>query len=229
METLVQYFTNNIGTDKIWTAFLLLAIYYILKKEPFKVFAHFSDKREKELELAKALLESEKLSKEANEFLREHLEKTAFRRYYGIHADSEMRSALLKFYKQYQRQIGWYDLRRSYTNIKLDGAKITAHLSWFDHALRWMVTGMCYMIGAYALFVMVYTILVVGTANKAQFFALTAAALVLLLATVFFSSMNWAYHSTRLVISIAEKERREIDASDSIDPVDKTKKANPPG
>ena len=161
METLVQYFTNNIGTDKIWTAFLLLAIYYILKKEPFKVFAHFSDKKEKENELAKALLESEKLGKEANEFLREHLEKMAFRRYYGIHADPEMRSALLKFYKKHQRQLGWHDLRQSYGNIKLVGTKITAQLSWFDHALRWMVTGMCYVIGAYALFVMGYAILVV--------------------------------------------------------------------
>jgi len=203
METLVQYFTNNIGTDKIWTAFLLLAIYYILKKEPFKVFAHFSEKKGKEHELAKALLESEKLGKEANEFLREHLEKMAFHKYYGIHADHEMRSALLKFYKKHQRKLGWHDLRRSYANIKLEGTKVTAHLSWFDHALRWMVTGMCFVIGAYALFVMVYAILIVGTANRVQFFTLTAAALVLLLTTMFFSSMNWAYHSTRRVISIA--------------------------
>jgi hypothetical protein len=205
METLVQYFTNHIGTDKIWTAFLLLAIYYILKKEPFKVFAHFSDKKDKEHELAKELLQSEKLGKEANDFLREHLEKTAFRRYYGIYADPEMRSALIKFYKKHQRELGWHDLRRAYPNIKLVGTKVTAQLQWFEHLLRWMVTGMCYLIGAYALFVMVYAI-VVGSSNKAQFFALTLAALVLLLATMFFSSLNWAYHSTRRVIAAADKD-----------------------
>ncbi|MGS3149722.1 hypothetical protein ACB268_02605 [Aeromonas sanarellii] len=96
MDSLLQYFTNTIGTDKIWVGFLLLAIYYILKKEPFKIFAHFSDRKDKEHELAKALLESGKLGKEANDFLREHLEKIAFHRYYGIYADSDMRSALGK-------------------------------------------------------------------------------------------------------------------------------------
>jgi len=101
---------------------------------------------------------------------------------------------------------GGTSLRRSYPNIRLVGTKVTAQLRWFDHMLRWMVTGMCYVIGAYALFVMAYAIFVVGTANKVQFFALTAAALVLLLATMFFSSMNWAYHSTRRVISVAAKD-----------------------
>jgi len=147
MDSLLQYFTNTIGTDKIWVGFLLLAIYYILKKEPFKIFAHFSDRKDKEHELAKALLESGKLGKEANDFLREHLEKIAFHRYYGIYADSDMRSALVKFQKKHQRQLSWHDLRRAYPNIKLVGTRITARLKWHDHALRWLATSLCYMIG----------------------------------------------------------------------------------
>lgn len=206
MESLVQYFTSNIGTDKIWTAFLLLAIYYILKKEPFKIFTHFSDKKEKEHDFARSLLDSGKLGKEANELLREYLEKIAFQRYYGIRADYEMRSALLKFHRKHQRQLGWHDLRRAYPKIELVGAKITAKLSFLDHAFRWLVTCMCWVIGAYALFVMGYAIIVIGTINKAQFFTLTLCALVLLLVTMLFSSLNWAYHSARLVISIAKKE-----------------------
>lgn len=206
MESLVYFFMSNIGTDKVWTAFLLLAVYYIFKKEPFKVFAHFSEKKEKEHELAKALLELDKLGKEANDFLREHLERVAFHKYYGINADSEMRTALLRFHKKNQRNIGWHNLRRAYPNIQLAETKITAHLSLLSHLFRWLVTVMCWLTSAYALFVMGHTILAAETTSKSQFFSLTGAALILLLATTFFSTLNWEYHSTCKVISLSSKE-----------------------
>lgn len=129
MDKLVEYFINNVTTDKIWIGFLALAVYYILKKEPFKVFAHFSQKREKEHTLAKELLDTDKLTKEANEFLRDHLEHFAFKRYYGISADAEMRSALIKIQKKHQRELAWSQVRRAYTNIRLDGSKVVASLS----------------------------------------------------------------------------------------------------
>lgn len=207
MEALVQFFTTNVTTDKVWIAFLFLAIYYILKKEPFKVFAHFSDRRDKEHELAKSLLESEKLGKDANEFLREHLERTAFRKYYGINADHEMRAALIKFHKKHQRELGWHDLRRSYPKINLVDQKITANLSWIDHILRWFVSGLCYCIGAYAIFVIAVAIFSLSQLDRGKFFGLTFGALVLLMSAVFFSSLNWAYHSTCHVIHLAKNER----------------------
>lgn len=207
MDALLQFFTTNVTTGKVWIAFMFLAIYYILKKEPFKIFAHLSEKKEKEHEFAKELLESEKLGKDANEFLREHLERIAFRKYYGIQADPEMRSALLKFYKKHQRSLGWHDLRRAYPNIRLDGSKIAANLNWTDHAFRWLVSGLCYVVGAYALFVIGFATAISSQLSRLEFFGLTVAALVLLMVAVFFSSLNWPYHSTRRVIRLVAEER----------------------
>lgn len=207
MDALLQFFVANVTTDKMWIAFLFLAIYYILKKEPFKVFAHFSERREKEHELAKELLESGKLGKDANEFLREHLERVAFSKYYGIQADPEMRGTLLKFYKKNQRVLGWHDLRRAYPNIRLVNSKITAQLSWLDHVFRWVVSGLCYVASVYALFVIGFAITTLGKLTKPQFFGLTVAALLLLLVAVFFSSLNWSYHSTRRVMRVVAEDR----------------------
>ena len=208
MEALVQHFVNNISAGNIWTAVLFLAIFYILKKEPLGTFFNYLDRKEKGNEFAKALLESKILSGDANEFLREHLEKTAFHRFYGIRADPEMRRALLKFYENHQHQLDWNDLRRAYPSIKLIDTTIIAKLGLFDHILGWVIIVICCLTGAYASFVMLYAmyaIMAVSTTNKSQFFGLIAAAFALLLATIFFSSMNWAYHSTRRIISASAK------------------------
>lgn len=204
MEQLIDYFIKNVTTDKMWIAFLALAIYYVLKKEPFKVFAHFSQKREKEHTLAKELLEAGKLTKEANEFLREHLEHYAFKRYYGISADAEMRNALIKFQRKHQRDLSWSQVRRAYVNVRLKGTKIVATLSWMDHAFRWFVTALSWIVGAYALFVIGLAALAGSEIGRWQFFALTAIALLLLLVAVLFSSMNWPYHNTRSVMKLSE-------------------------
>ena len=100
MEKIIELSLQNLNTGNLWVAFLALAIFYILKKEPFKIYEYLSQKRDNEHNFAKELLESEKLTKEGNDFLREHLERSAFKRYYGINADNEMRSALIKFHKK---------------------------------------------------------------------------------------------------------------------------------
>ncbi|MGP0171434.1 hypothetical protein ACSVIJ_06070 [Pseudomonas sp. NCHU5208] len=203
MEELIKYFTTNITGDKVWIAFLFLAVYYTLKKEPFKIFAHFSDRKEKEHDLARVLLDSQKLGKDANEFLREHLERHAFRKYYEINADAEMREALIKFHKKYQRKIGWHDIRRAYSNISLTGTKISAKLEWHEHIMRWIVTTLCYLVGAYAIFVMIYAGFNIDSSNSLTFLGLTLLALLLLVTAVVFSSLNWPYHSTRKIINIS--------------------------
>lgn len=206
MEKLIEYFITNMSVEKMWVAFLALAIYYILKKEPFKVFSHFSEKREREHELAKELLESEKLTKEANEFLREHLEHYAFKRYYGISADAEMRSALIKFQRKHQRDLSWPQIRRAYLNVQLKGTKITAKLDMLDHVFRWLVTVLCILISGYALVVIILVTLTNSEMERQQFFYLTIIALGLLCAAVLFSSLNWSYHNTRTVIKLSNSE-----------------------
>lgn len=106
MNKLIEQFVANLSAGDIWAGFLMLAIFYILKKEPFKVFTHFNDQKIKDIDQAKSLLESEKLGEESNELLREHLENYAFKKYYGINANKDMRSALLKFYQKHQNTVG---------------------------------------------------------------------------------------------------------------------------
>lgn len=206
MEKLVEYFVSNATTDKMWIGFLALAIYYVLKKEPFKVFEHFSQRREKEHVLAKELLESGKLTKEANEFLREHLEHYAFKRYYGISADSEMRNALVKFQRKHQRELAWSQLRRAYPNIELVGSKVVAKLGLVDYASRWSVSILCWLVGAYALLVIALAAYGAAKGSTIQFVGLTGVALLLLFASVLFSSLNLPYHNTRTVMRLSQRE-----------------------
>ncbi|WP_010484940.1 hypothetical protein [Pseudomonas sp. S9] len=202
MEEFVKYFTTDVTGGKVWIAFLSLAVYYILRKEPFKIFSYFSEKKEKEHDLARILLDSQKLGKEANEFLREHLERHAFRKYYEINADAEMRHALMKFHKKNQRKIGWHDLRRAYPNITLAGSAISVRLRLVDHILRWAVTVLCYMVSAYALFVILYAVVNMSSGRFVDFIALSIGALLLLVIALFFSCLNWPYHSARRIMRV---------------------------
>lgn len=208
MEKLAEFFVENATTDKVWLAFLILAIYYILKKEPFKVFEYFSQRRAKEHTLAKELIESGKLTKEANEFLRDHLEHYAFKRYYGVSADAEMRNALLKFQRKHQREISWSQVRPAYPNIKLIEGNIEAHLEPLDHLSRWSVSVLCWLTGGYAGFVLLVAIYSALQGNGLQFLGLAVVALLLLLAAVLFSSLNWSYHNTRKVMRLSTQISR---------------------
>lgn len=206
MEKLVEFFVNNATTDKMWIAFVAIAIYCILKLQPLKVVEHFSRQKEQEHVMAKDLLESAKLSKEANDFLCDYLERIAFKRCYGVFADRDMRSALIKFHRKHQRELTWPQLRRAYPNITLQsGTQIVATLKVWDHVFRWMVTLMAWSAGFYALVVIAVVTYTAPTIAPLQYFGFTALALTLLLVAVLFSTMNWAYHNTQKVIQLLKR------------------------
>lgn len=204
MNKLIEHFIANLSTGDIWAGFVMLAIFYVLKKEPFKIFAHFNDQKNKDIDQARSLLESEKLGKESNELLREHLESYAFKKFYGINANKEMRAALLKFYQKHQSTIGWHDLNRAYSYIKPDGSSIKVELSLGSHVGRWAVTGLSWFIGLYAILIIILAFLSKAD-NQIQFFALTSLSVALLVAAMLFSSMNWPYHSAVKIRDCATK------------------------
>ena len=198
MDKLLYQFVENLSVGDLWYGFLMLGVFYILKKEPFKILAHFSEKKTKDLSQAHELLETGKLSKDANSLLQEHIEQELFAKYYGIRAGKDMRSALLKFYSKNQSKIGWQDLRRAYPSIYLDGTKVKAKIKWWEHPMRWFVTFTSWGVGVYA------TVVVVAAAvsrpeNQLQFFGLSIMAILLLALALFFSTLNWPYHSARKV------------------------------
>ena len=194
MGKLIEQFIVNLNAGDIWVGFLMLAVFYVLKKEPFKILTHFNEQKIKDIDQAKSLLESNILGKEANELLREHLEYYSVKKYYGISADKSMRIALLKFHNKYSKEIGWHDLKRSYPYIKPDGSSIKIELSWGSHVGRWAVTGLSYFIGLYSILIIILAFLS-KTDNQLHFFSLTFLSIILLVTAVLFSTINWPYFS----------------------------------
>lgn len=203
MNILIEQFISNLSTGDVWIGFLMLAIFYALKKEPLKVFAHFNQRKTKDIDQAKALLESDKLGKEANELLREYLEHYSFKRFYGINANRDMRSALLKFYQNFQGKFGWQELKSAYPYMKLDGSIIKIRLHWTSHLWRWVVTCLSWFIGLYSLLIIVLVVFT-KTDSKIQFFALTFLSVALLVTAMLFSSINWPYHSAIKIQGLIE-------------------------
>lgn len=203
MEKIIELSLQNLNTGNLWVAFLALAIFYILKKEPFKIYEYLSQKRDNEHNFAKELLESEKLTKEGNDFLREHLERSAFKRYYGINADNEMRSALIKFHKKHQRDIKCIHIQRAFFNIKLNSSKIEAHLNLFEHIQRWLVTIVSAITGSYSIYMIGLAIYYSKEIALRQFLGFTVAALILLILSVYFATLNWSYHATKKIIKLS--------------------------
>lgn len=201
MGELIQGFIDNLNAGDVWYGFLMLAVFYILKKEPFKVFAHFSEKKDNDLSQAQSLLASDKLSNDTDELLREHVEREVFSKYYGIRAGKEMRAAMLKCFKKNENEIGWHDLRRAYPYIKLDERVLKVSLRWWDHVMRWLVTGLSWLMGAYAILVLVVAV-VSRAEDQLQFFGLTIMAIFLLALAVFFSTLNWPFHSARKISQV---------------------------
>lgn len=205
MEKIIELSLQNLNTGNLWIAFLALAVFYILKKEPFKIYEYISQKRDNEHNLAKELLESEKLTKEGNDFLREYLEYSAFKRYYGISADYEMRSALIKFHKKHQRNIKWIHIQRAFFNIKLNGSKIETHLNLFEHIQRWLVTIVSAITGSYSVYMIGVAIFYSKELALNQFLSFTTAALILLILSVYFATLNWSYHATKKIMKLAKE------------------------
>lgn len=208
MTPLIEEFIKNLNTGDIWLGFLVLAVFYVLKKEPFKVFTHFSEQKNKDIEQARILLESERLTKESNKLLREHIETYAFKKYYGIHANREMRIALLNFHQKYQNDIGWYDLKRAFPYINLNGSKVAITLTWQNHLGRFLVTGLSWFIGLYSGLIMVLAFLA-RNESPTQFTLLTFLSLILLGAAMFFSSINLPYHSANKIKNTLNKGLRK--------------------
>lgn len=205
MEKIIELSLQNLNTGNLWIAFLALAVFYILKKEPFKIYEYISQKRDNEHNLAKELLESEKLTKEGNDFLREHLEYSAFKRYYGISADNEMRSALIKFHKKHQRNIKWIHIKRAFFNIKLNGSKIEAQLNLFEHIQRWLVTIVSAITGSYSVYMIGVAVFYSKELVLNQFLSFTTAALILLILSVYFATLNWSYHATKKIMKLSNE------------------------
>lgn len=150
MEQLLQAFIGSFDKG-IWTGFVALAVYLLLKKEPFKLVTYYNDRRDKKHDFVRSLLESGKLSDEANAVICDQLENAVFRRCFGINADAHMRSALIALHDQHQATVSWVHIRRAYPYLRLIGGCIGVELRWYDKLLRYVVVVMSLFCGAYSM------------------------------------------------------------------------------
>lgn len=208
MNNLINEFIQNINAGNLWVGFLVLAIFYIIKKEPFKIFTHLSKQKIKDIDQAKSLLEIEKLSKKSNELIREHIESYAFKKYYGINTHKKMRETLLNFHQKHQDKISWIELKRAFQYIELEDSKIKIVLKWHSQAGSWVISILSWVIALYSLSVIVLAFLI-RSGTPLQFFTLTFLALLLLASSLFFSSLDWPYKSAIKIKEINEKHSNE--------------------
>lgn len=202
METLIQHFTMNMDKS-LWTAFLVLAIYFILKKEPFRLITYYTDRRDRHHEFARMLLDSGKLTNEANEFLRENLEKAAFLQYCGIRADAHMRSRLINFHKQYFEEISWTLIRRAYLYIHLTKGSVSIKINRHDHIRAWISTTLTFLGRIHSLLAM--TVAIASSQSTSQLIEMTLLSLLLLGATMCFTLINLPYHAARRIDKIIRR------------------------
>lgn len=205
MDKLIDEFIKYVSTGNIWAGFLLLAVFYVLKKEPLKVIQFYSERRQKQDQYILELLKIEKIDTETQRLLQTYLAKTAFYRCYGISVDEEMREALIAFKSKYKDKITWREIRRAIINLSAKDKEIQATLKLGDHLYRWVVISVSWCFGAASLFAMLSAIYV-GNSNNAEFFKLTLAAFLLFIAVLYFSTLNWQYDCTKKIIQLLEAD-----------------------
>lgn len=109
-----------------------------------------------------------------------------------------MRTGLLELQKNHEN-ITWTQIRRAYPHIVLINGHCAIKLHWHDHVLRWIVTSLCVLASIYSLLVILAAILGLIQTNLIQLLGLTGCSLLLLVAVMYFASLNWPYHAARII------------------------------
>ncbi len=140
MDKIFDYIVAQTNAGNVLLAFAVLIIVYAFKKEPFKIFAHFSEQAKSDIRLAKELLESGILSKEINNQMREKIEQFMFKKLHGISAEKELRNYLIIFQEKNRLLLTWKDLKRAHLHYTFNGQKIVVKLNIFDKIFSYLIT-----------------------------------------------------------------------------------------
>jgi hypothetical protein len=216
MGELLNTFIEYVDSGNAWIALLILAVYFILRKEPFKVYAHFDNKRSMDIELLLNVLASNDLSKETKAFFKDRLEQISFRKFQGITASKTMRVALVKFYQDNEKEIEWHNLKRAYPYIHLTGSQMSVEIKWYNEAENIWLMIMKWGSLLYALLLIVLSVWMFFTkidgASNLAFMGIAVFA-----AAVLFSSLSWPFQSAKRIQRIIDppKGKRKKQAKKS--------------
>jgi hypothetical protein len=123
------------------TAVAGLLFIYALKKEPFKLFVHAWESKNRNIELAKALLESKVLSKEIAGLVQATLEHDVFLKYYRIGVGNDLRRAMVALERRFRGKILWRDIRAARFRMDVKDGQLVVQTNTFDRGYFFFARG----------------------------------------------------------------------------------------
>ena len=194
MNNLAESF---ISAENIWIGVLILLTPYLLKTDLIKVFSFFIDKKYKETNQIKSLLESDLIGSEMTLLLKEHLRKSIFKKYYGINANQDMRHRLYEFQAKNSKKINWDDLSKAYRYVQKDGESLKIVFTRLDKIERWYVRLVSYLIGLLGLLLIsrLFLNLLFEDSSTEQIVTISLLSLGLIFVAMLFNMLNLPFKS----------------------------------
>ncbi|WP_280571179.1 hypothetical protein [Chromohalobacter sp. 296-RDG] len=203
----IEDVVKGIGGEGVWVAVLTFFIAYIIKKEPFRIFAYFYDKADKDFNKMLLVFQSEGIGREVRENTEEYLERYTFKKACYIDANKEMRSALIYLHAELNGAVGWRLLKSSlpYLNLNESG-KLEVSIQLKDKIGRWFTTIFSVLLCLYALVVAIYSFVYVNE-HSWRLFGLLVGAMLLFSSSLIVESANWPYRSAVKINQLIEEKR----------------------
>jgi hypothetical protein len=197
MDKIFDYIVAQTTSGNIWYALIVLAVVYAFKKEPFKIFAHFNEQAKSDIRLAKELLESNILSKETNDLIREKIEQFMFKKLYGINADKMQRKYLSIFREKNYLSITWKDLKLAKPHYDFDGNKIVVKITIRDKIISFFIKLAWISIATLSITIVIFAVFfkAIEAIDNYNFYTLIFLSWLFAAAACIYKSENWSYES----------------------------------
>ena len=192
---------DQLDSGKAGLVSIVLTGLYFVKKDTLRTLTYFIEHARSELRFAKELLESEKLSNEADSFIREKIEKVMFRKFYGISACAKLRKYLMSFHARHYPKINWTDLRCANLYYSFDGKKIVVSITKWDVFISRFIKiifSLIFVVGVIAIFSS-FALYTFSHIPKSRFYSFIFLGCSLIFSSIIISSSNWSYESARRI------------------------------
>lgn len=135
MSKTIEEVITLISSGDFGIAVLVLIFIVLSNLKPLNFFMFLLDRKKNDIKHLLMLAESEIFDDDSKNVIREYLEMYSFRECYGIHASKKMRNALTKCHVDFDGKLSWYDLKKSFGFLKLNGKRLSVKLT------RWQCLG----------------------------------------------------------------------------------------
>ncbi|WP_280541972.1 hypothetical protein [Chromohalobacter sp. 11-W] len=203
----IEDIVKGVGGDGGWVVVVTLLVFYFIKKEPFRIFAYFHDKNDKDFHKMLLVFQAEGIGKEVKENAEEYLGRYSFKKACYIDANEEWRDALVSLRAELNGAVGWRLIKSSLPYLYFNKSnKIDVNIKWKSSAGRWFTTFFSVLLCLYSFLVFVYSFFYVPHYSW-RFFGLLVGVVLLFSSSLIVESTNWPYRSAVKVKQLIEKKR----------------------